>query len=139
MMNHATRNRLFLLVAFFHLLADVAFAGGAVLCVGPDDHRAIESQYVADSGCVSDQPVSTRGTDLSANTSDAGECTDSPLHSEAELTSSAESVSDAESSPVAFSTPSMLADVAAVRLRACARAPTGSPGLRHHRTIVLII
>lgn len=138
-MNKISRNRLLLFVAFFHLLADVAFAGGAVLCVGPDEHRAIESQYLADSGCLSEELESPHGAELSAGTSDSEECTDSPLHSEAELASSAEPLPDLEGAPAAFATPPIGAVVDAIRLRARARAPDVSPALRAHRTVVLLI
>lgn len=138
-MNKISRNRLLLFVAFFHLLADVAFAGGAVLCVGPDEHRAIESQYLADSGCLSEELGSSHAPELSAEASDSEDCTDSPLHSEPEMASSAEPMPDVEETPAAFSTPPVGAVVDAIRLRARARAPTVSPALRAHRTVVLTI
>jgi len=138
-MNQISRNRLLLFVAFFHLLADVAFAGGAVLCVGPDEHRAVESQYLADSGCLSEELGSPYGAELSAEASDSEDCTDSPLHSEAELASSAEPLPDVQDTPAAFATPPIGEVVDAIRLRARARAPAISPGLRAHRTVVLII
>ena len=33
-----------LLLALAHFLTDAGFAGAAILCIGSDDHRAVESQ-----------------------------------------------------------------------------------------------
>ena len=139
-MNRTARNRLLLFFAVFHLLADVAFAGGAILCVGPDDHRAIESEHLAETGCQSTSSASPGAAEFAVvGTAAPDDCTDSPLHSEAELVTSTDPDHDVQPTLIASALPSTpsLATNDVVRPRA--RAPDESSSLRAHRTIVLLI
>ena len=137
-MNRTARNRLLLFVSLFHLLADVAFAGGAILCVGPDDHRAIESEHLAEAGCQTsavELPSSLAITEGAA----PEDCTDSPLHTEAELVASKDSYPDVQPAAVVPALPSCSSLAAVDVVRPQARAPDESSSLRAHRTIVLLI
>lgn len=84
-MNRPAILRLVFAIALLHLLADSAFAGGAVLCVESDDHRAVEAAHTAPH-----DPISVPDAALlqASATRSGGLCDDSLLHSEAELVSS---------------------------------------------------
>ncbi len=140
-MNRTTRNRILLAFALLHLLADVAFAGGAVLCVGSDDHRAVESQYLADLGCHGENPSQPDSTapSVSDAVEQSGDCTDSPLHSEAEFFAASDRAPDAPAGLVHAAFDQHLASADAARLRPSARTASESSTLRAHRTVVLII
>lgn len=137
-MNRTGRNRLLLFVALFHLLSDVAFAGGAILCVGPNDHRAIESEHLAEAGCQTTSAASSSSLALTEGAA-AEDCTDSPLHSEAEFVSSADQNPDVQPTAAASVLPSCPSLAAIDTVRPRARAPDESSSLRAHRTIVLVI
>ena len=138
-MNRTARNRLLLFFAVFHLLSDVAYAGGAILCVGPDDHRAIESEHLAEAGCQSTNPTSPV-PGFSVTEAEAPEdCTDSPLHSEAELVTSTDPDYDVQPTVAASALPSSPSLATNDIVRPRARAPDESSSLRAHRTIVLLI
>ncbi len=83
-MNPITRNQFLLAVALFHLFSDVAFAGGAILCVGPNDHRAVEIRHLAPD-CEPAVNLATSAVGIDSQDGECAGCTDSPLHSEAEL------------------------------------------------------
>jgi len=80
-----TKFRLLLMTALFHLFADVAFAGGAVLCVGSNDHFAIESLSGVPGDCQTVEQTAESGFTNAGSGSE--DCSDSPLHVEAELVS----------------------------------------------------
>ena len=44
---------LLLAIALCHLFGDMAFAGSAILCIGANDHRALEMEHLAGQGCES--------------------------------------------------------------------------------------
>ena len=138
-MNRNSRNRLLLFFALFHLLSDVAYAGAAVLCVGPDDHRAVESKHAVEAGCQKFDESAPLGVDVTGRARPSSECSDRPLHSEAELRSSHPSPTDPPSFVLAFAPAETLADSSNTLIRARARAPADSTALRAHRTTVLII
>ena len=75
-----------LLTAIFHLLADMAFAGGAVLCVGANDHTEIEAGHVA-RDCGPFQDANLQANDPQFAIGETSDCTDIPLHSDAEMAS----------------------------------------------------
>ena len=122
--------------------AEGAFAGAAILCVGPGDHRAVESQHATDVGCSSEsqEPLSRQAA-AGFSTGDplTSDCTDSPLHSEAELVSSH---SNGVGTPVAIAiVPTDLrppVDRGSL-VRPRARAPDATAAYRAVRTTVLII
>ena len=141
-MNRTVGNRLFLLLALAHFLTDAGFAGAVVLCVGPNDHRAIESQHTLDAGCrseLSGVPSLQDVPGLSATDPLSSDCVDSPLHSEAELISSKTQGGDAP--PAVAIVPTGLRPcvgrISHVRPRA--RAPDETAAHRAVRTTVLII
>lgn len=138
-MTRVARHRLLLVVALFHLLSDVAYAGAAVLCVGPDDHRAVESEHSAEAGCESAGATAPAAPSLAGQSAASEDCTDSPLHSEAELVSSA--YPDADLSPplaaCVVTSGSSHESNDAVRPRA--RVPSDTSALRAHRTVVLLV
>jgi hypothetical protein len=142
-MNRIARNRLLLLVALTHLLMDAGFAGGAVLCVGSDEHRAVESEIAAELGCPVGAPGASRPNGVEAlPTTDplsSGECVDRPLHSEAELVSS--HAQDVDPSPVVGVRPLAMAPAtrAGPTRRPRARAPRETAAYRAVRTTVLIL
>ena len=138
-MNRTVRNRALLFVALFHLLSDVAFAGGAILCVGPDDHRAIESEHLAEAGCQTPSAPSPSGPSLTGPGAAAEDCTDSPLHSEAELVTSSDPTDQVQPSLVASAARLGFATASTSHFRPLARAPAEASSLRAHRTIVLLI
>ena len=122
-----------------HLFADVAFAGGAVLCVGPDDHAAIEVGHLSpDCEPLRPSGLHTGIGDAYSTSGDCAECTDIPLHSEAEMASE----------PLSWN-PDVAAILPDVRRPDPLRyhegeaptVPSGglSPTLRAHRSIVLLI
>ena len=87
-MMRRTKYRLLLITALLHLFADVAFAGGAILCVGSNDHLAIEAQHAVSGDCETIEQTSEVGfTDAKSGAED---CSDSPLHVEAELVSTSD-------------------------------------------------
>lgn len=134
-----TKYCMLLVAALVHLIADVAFAGGAVFCVGPDDHRAIEFQSAATAGC----PQADADTSFGHTISDAGsgDCSDSPLHPDAELAPKPDNGSDL--APIFGALPSTnhrISNVTTERGICPLNRATGlPPGLRAHRTIVLIL
>jgi hypothetical protein len=141
-MNLIARNRLLLLLALAHFLMDAGFAGGAVLCVGTGDHRAVESAVAASLGC----PATASGDALpheagAFSTADrlSDKCVDRPLHSDAELVSS---------QPESADSPPIVGIVAPVvppatrrisTIRPGARAPDETAASRAVRTTVLIL
>jgi len=137
-MNRTARNRLLLFFAVFHLLSDVAYAGGAILCVGPDDHRAIESEHLAEAGCQNGSAASSPNLAVMEGAA-SEDCTDSPLHTEAELVTSSDPDPDFQPTVVASSVASSLSLATIDVVRPRARAPDESTSLRAHRTVVLLI
>lgn len=140
MVTRRIRIRLLLATALLHLLADVAFAGGAVLCVGSNGHLAIEAQHAVTVLCHPDLPdeaAAVPTTDLVR--ADSGECDDRPLHSEAEFVSKTNEDGDTGHA-VAVSTASVFAATRpASSYLLGARSDRISPHIRAHRTTVLII
>lgn len=141
-MNRTVGNRLFLLLALAHFLADAGFAGAVVLCVGPNDHRAVESQHTLDARCPSESSTSRSLRDFPGlSTADrlSSDCTDSPLHSEAELVSSKTQSADAP--PAVAVIPTDLRPVVGriPHVRPRARAPAETAACRAVRTTVLIV
>lgn len=133
MMRTRTHHILFL-TALLHLFADVAFAGGVVLCVGPNDHREFEQSHLAGASCEA-----VTASDDSAS-SLPNDCSDSELHSDAEIASASEN--DSIPAPALVALPSPFQ--AAVPPRATswlpfARAPDLAPALLRHRTTVLLL
>lgn len=140
-MTRNSRNRLLLFFALFHLLADVAYAGASVLCVGADEHRTIESEHLAEVGCQASENFVQSETEFAERSPLTGssDCTDSPLHSEAELVSSFDRMPDTASADLVFATPTSLSATSTTLIRPRARAPAEPLALRAHRTTVLII
>jgi hypothetical protein len=119
----------------------VAFGGGAVLCVGPNDHRAVESQHLADLGCQSfNAPeAQTSKVAYSKRSPAPSECADSLLHSDAELVSQTDDASGVGRAILALRLPLEFDAGIALLVRSRARAPDLPPALRAHRTTVLLI
>jgi hypothetical protein len=139
-MNRNSRNRLLLIFALFHLLADVAYAGASVLCVGADDHRAIEPEHVAEAGCQPSAESTPNDAGITNRApSPSEDCSDSPLHSEAELVSSRDRTLDFAPDFVAISPSLFQAATSNTLVSPRPRAPAETTALRAHRTTVLII
>lgn len=141
-MKRTAKQRLLLGFALFHLLSDVAFAGGAILCVGPDDHRAIESQHISDVGCQTPAtPESAQPDKLAysgASPAQSG-CADSPLHEDAELVSQADDASNIAPALFTSGFPSELTARTPQVVASGVHVPGLSAALRAHRTTVLLI
>lgn len=138
MLTRSTKHRLLLFTALFHLLTDLAFAGDVILCVGPNDHVAVETEHLSNSGCQ--RAGNTSPSDDPGASTAAGDCDDRPLHVEAEMASSSNDGSDTRAKTIAFAgvvRPDRL--IAAPHVRQRARAPDLPPGIHAHRTIVLLI
>ncbi|MBW2270721.1 MAG: hypothetical protein JRH16_19320 [Deltaproteobacteria bacterium] len=137
-MRRAQTRHLLLLIALLHLAVDVAFAGGVVICVGPDDHRALESEHISRLGCEASSLLGEAGhaaADFSPR-----DCSDSPVHSEAEMVSREEDPAAFVVWRVALPIPLELdAPLAGTTLGVLARAPALAPGLLAHRTTVLLL
>ncbi len=128
------------LAAMFHLLADVAFAGGSVLCVGPNDHAEIEVGHVA-RDCGPSQEVQqgdVQDGDSLLSIGDASDCIDIPLHADAEMVF--EDLSwDLDTPPIVD------ASFGAARLLErgqdlyIGQATDLTPAMRVHRSIVLLL
>lgn len=138
-MNRTARNQLLLVFALFHLLADVAYAGAAVLCVGADDHRAIESEHVSEAGCEASEESAPLGARVMETAPSPGDCSDSPLHSEAELVSSHRSTADFAPAVIVLAPFESIVVTSNTLVRPRARAPAEPKALRAHRTTVLNI
>jgi hypothetical protein len=141
-MNRTVGNRLFLLLALAHFLTDAGFAGAAVLCVGPNDHRAVESQHTLDARCPSESSTPPGLRELPGlSTADrlSSDCTDSPLHSEAELVSSKSHDTDPPAQVAVVQTDLPLSVTAFSHVRPRARAPAETAAFRAVRTTVLIV
>jgi hypothetical protein len=126
-----------LLTAIFHLLADVAFAGGAVLCVGANGHTEIEAGHVArDCGSFRDAEVQANDP-LFAN-GKTSDCTDFLLHGDAEMASK-----DASWDPAPPAVLTLTSGLYPVLVRGCdlhiGLCTDLTPTMRAHRSIVLII
>lgn len=138
-MKHNRTHGILLLTALLHLLVDVAFAGGAVFCVGPNNHAAIEIEvghFARDCGPFQDAKV--KGSDPELAIGDSTDCTDIPLHSEAEMVCEDLSWDPNPPSALAFSSGS------GPPLRPGSELCVGqgtdlTPTMRAHRSIVLII
>lgn len=139
-MKRRAKHRLLLVAALVHLLADVAFAGGAVLCVGSNDHVAIEVPHATEAAC---QPGTSAGGVVHAKAftpADSEGCEDRPLHSEAEFASKSDEDLDAVQDLVATFDASLAIDApSAPRSNPRARNESLSLHLRTLRTTVLII
>lgn len=130
-----TRTRyILLLVALLHLVADAAFAGGVVLCVGPNDHRALETGHLG--GCE----VSTPKRDLAQLDTLPSDCSDSAVHSDPELVNENEDASKVAAPLLAlFSSPPADRFLAGSEHRGHRRSPGLPPGLSLHRSTVLLL
>ena len=139
---------LLLFAALAHLLADIAFAGGAVLCVGPADHAAIEAGHFS-ADCqplpsvdaertVAPSGEASREMAFRIPGNECDDCTDMPLHGDAEKT--AEEFSWNPGRVSALPVPSSLQPSCLDRI-ARHVVPTADvcPTLRAHRSIVLVI
>ena len=126
---------LLLLVALLHLAADVAVAGGAVICVGPEGHRALETKHVAGAGCEARPMVEEPSLD-----SRPGGCSDSPVHPEADIAPGSQDPTPL--APTLLALPSPLAAEPPLRpssTGAHQRAPDVGSGLIAQRTTVLLL
>lgn len=137
-MRRARTHHVLLLIALLHLFADAAFAGGVVLCVGPDDHRALESERSVDFGCEALAPsANAQRAELQAL---PGDCDDSPVHSDAEMVSKEQESSGSTpgqiSLLVSLDFRTSLAPRAGLTL---ATASGRAPELRALRTTVLLL
>lgn len=133
-MTRTKTRHILLLVALLHLVADVAFAGGAVLCVGPDDHRALETEHLG--GC--DEPAFER--DVAQLDSLQEECDDTEVHSDPELVSENDQASKVPAPLLALvSSPPRHTVAESPVLSAFQRSPGLPPGLSALRTTVLIL
>lgn len=134
-MKRPRARHLLFLIALLHLAADMASAGGMVFCVGPDDHRALETEHLAGAGC--ELPSAGETTSLNALASD---CTDSPLHPDADI--AAGSQPPARFSLALLALPSRFAThapLSAPAIRTHQRAPDLNAGLSRRRTTVLLL
>lgn len=141
-MNRIVANRLFLLLALAHFLTDAGFAGAAILCIGSDDHRAVESQHAGDRGCPSKSsgPSSTREVaGLSLADPLANDCVDQPLHSDAELVSSQPQSADSPPAVGVALAPVRASIEPIPNFRPRARAPDETAAYRAIRSTVLIV
>lgn len=141
-MNSTVGKRLLLIVALAHLLMDAGFAGAAVLCIGPDDHRAVEAEHAVDVACASAPatPAAAGGDSLfQAIDPLAGHCSDSPLHSEAEFVSTQRLDVEAPGGETVTSWGSQVHLSRVPIAGAPARAPDETAALRSLRTTVLLI
>jgi len=131
--------RLLLITALLHLFADTAFAGGAILCVGSNDHVAIEAQNAFPGDCQTVEQASEVGfTD--AQSGAEGGCSDIPLHADAELVSTSDEASGFSPNLVAVLGNPFESDLTQMRagyLRQRGAQPP--PELRAHRTTVLLL
>ena len=139
-MKRTWTHRFLLFAALLHLFADVAAVGGAVFCVGPDDHRAIEFGHITP-GCDAPGEVaeSASPTTVALNAGDScTDCTDTSLHEEAELGTKRVSW---DAPPAVLASPFQPQQLVALlaERRAPALRPDLSATLRAHRSIVLII
>lgn len=133
-MRRPQARRILILAAALHLLSDAALAGGMVFCVGPDDHRAVEMEHVAASGCESSKPTS-EGASLEAAPED---CSDSPLHPEADIAAGNQDRSDLSLTLLLLPSPFPVTRALDRRvMRAHSRAPDFAPSVLAQRTTVL--
>lgn len=126
-------HHILLLTALLHLFADVAFAGGVVLCVGPNDHREFEQSHLAGASCEA-------VTASDGSTGLPSDCSDSELHSDAEIASANQD--DSVPAPVFVALPSVFQAAVPTRTASSlpfARAPDLAPALLGHRTTVLLL
>lgn len=137
-MRRTSAQRFLLLIALFHLFSDAAYAGGAVLCVGSDDHRQVESEHVADLGCQTATQQQPGEVGPGTSESSPESCVDSPLHSDAEIVSQIDDGSDLGIAGTIVH-PSEGVRKNTAPLASLARAPDVLPSLRAHRTTVLVI
>lgn len=128
--------RLLLATALLHLFADVAFAGGAVFCVGTNDHRAVELQHASVAVCQTADAFDV--ADAAAVLASTSDCEDTPLHCSPELVGSADDGSDIAPTVVALA--SQLSSPSPERaLGGSVRTSISPPGLQLHRTTVLLL
>ena len=145
-MMRRTKYRLLLMTALLHLIADVAFAGGAVLCVGANDHLAVEMQHGASGDCQAENLAAeatlaeTYVSEVYADSS-SKDCTDRPLHGEAEFVSgSREETSELiQDSAVALDAVFGIDLASASSFDCHGSVRSLSPHLPAHRTTVLLI
>jgi hypothetical protein len=137
-MTRRTEYRLLLITALLHLFADAAFAGGAILCVGSNDHVAIEAQNAFSGDCQTAEQSSEVGfTDAQSG---AEGCNDIPLHADAELVSTSNEASEFSPNLIAVLGNPFESDL--TRMRAGYLRQRGAqlpPDLRAHRTTVLLL
>lgn len=142
-MKSSRSHRILLLAALLHLAAEAAAAGGAVLCVGPNDHQAIELGHSAQGCEPPDEAAAVVAHDAfaanpAADLPDCADCVDTPLHADAEM---------APGRDVQAAMPHLvLVDAAPAppatpwtRERGDANHLDLSPTMRAHRSIVLLI
>ena len=126
-----------LLTAIFHLLADVAFAGGAVLCVGANDHAEIEAGHVARDCRLFEDAIAQAG-DPQFAMGETSDCTDIPLHCDAEMASK-----DSSWDPASPAVPTLALGSYPLLVRGCdlliGLGTHLTPTMRAHRSIVLIL
>jgi len=140
-MMRRTKYRLLLMTALLHLIADVAFAGGAVLCVGANDHLAVEMQHGASVDCQAEELAAEATLAETYVDSSSEDCTDRPLHSEAEFVSgSREKTSELiQDSAIALDAIFGIDLASASSFDRRGSVKTLSPHLPAHRTTVLLI
>lgn len=139
MVTRRTRIRLLLATALLHLLADVAFAGGAVLCVGSNGHMAIEAQHAVTVLCHPELPDEAAVPTTDLVRAESGECDDRPLHSEAEFVSKTNEDGNTGHAVAASTTSVSAATRPASSYLLGAHSDRISPHIRAHRSTVLII
>jgi len=140
-MRRKRTHSILVLTAVVHLLADMAFAGGSVLCVGPDNHAEIEVGYTA-RACrpavnLTLAEVAEQDSDL-AFTSSPG-CVDFPLHVADEMVT--------EDLSWDFDAPPLVATMPIASDPPSQSGPASrigqviglTPTMRAHRSIVLIV
>ena len=131
-MTRPLTRHLLLLAVLLHLPMDAAAAGELVVCIGSNDHLAIELAHGGEPDCDSSGGIAPSGAGLPAD------CTDVPLHPDMELASAAPDAKkpplvDAPPSPPPIASPHL----SLLGLRAIHSAPFVAPGLLAQRTTVL--
>ena len=137
-MKHSRRNRLLLLVAVVHLVADTVFAGDMVLCVGVNDHKAIEAVHL-DTACPMTATNQRDRAGLRSIDTTPVDCSDQLVHAaSAEMVSEHADGSQLEAPAVLLSSPRG-ETYAQASFPPGAASRSAPPALQSHRTIVLLI
>jgi hypothetical protein len=132
-------HRIVVVAAILHLFAEAGIAEGLIVCVGADEHRAVEQEH-AINGCSEANGATEQGRAESLELAGSGDCSDTILVSRCtELLSHAPDGSEAGPAAILISAAPGPSTSFGLISRPLLTSSGSSSGLESLRSVVLVL